>query len=257
MSTSVKAVLVDLSGTLHIDDDPTPGAVEALNRLKTLGNIRVKFVTNTTKESKKFLIARLHKIGFGVESEQVFSSLSAARKLLEDRQLWPFFMIDKKALEDFEGIQQEEPNAVVIGLAPDEFNYKNMNTAMRLLHNGSSLIAIHKARYYQRNDGLALGPGPFVTALEYATDCKAEVVGKPSESFFLSSIADIGCHPSECIMVGDDVKDDIAGAQAAGMKGILVQTGKYRDGDENKINPPPFRVAADFSHAVDIIKQLL
>ncbi|CAG5134371.1 unnamed protein product [Candidula unifasciata] len=257
MAGSVKAVLVDLSGTLHIDDDPTPGAVEALNRLKALENIRIKFVTNTTKESKRFLIARLQKIGFSVQNEEVFSSLSAARKLLDDRQLRPFFMIDKKALEDFEGISQENPNAVVIGLAPEEFYYEKMNTAMRLLRGGASLIAIHKAKYYKRNDGLALGPGPFVAALEYATDCKAEVVGKPSESFFVSSIASLGCVPSECIMVGDDVNDDIAGAQAAGMRGILVRTGKYRDGDENKISPPPFRVADNFSQAVDVIKELL
>uniref|UniRef100_A0A0B7BQ79 Haloacid dehalogenase-like hydrolase domain-containing protein 2 n=2 Tax=Arion vulgaris TaxID=1028688 RepID=A0A0B7BQ79_9EUPU len=257
MSHSIKTVLVDLSGTLHIDNDQTLGAVEALIRLRATKKIHIKFVTNTTKESKHFLMTRLHNIGFDINSEEVFSSLSAARKLLEDRKLRPFYIIDKNALEDFEGISQEDSNAVVIGLAPEEFNYENMNTAMRLLHNGSSLIAIHKARYYKRHDGLALGPGPFVTALEYATGCKAEVIGKPSESFFLSSIADIGCSPSECIMIGDDVKDDIAGAQAAGMRGILVQTGKYRDGDELKINPPPFKVVTNFSHAVDIIEQLL
>lgn len=49
---------------------------------------------------------------------------------------------------------------------------------------GAPLIAIHKARYYKRRDGLALGPGPFVAALEYATDRNAIVVGKPEKSFF-------------------------------------------------------------------------
>ncbi|GFO24827.1 haloacid dehalogenase-like hydrolase domain-containing protein 2, partial [Plakobranchus ocellatus] len=72
-----------------------------------------------------------------------------------------------------------------------------------LLHDGAQLIAIHKARYYQRKDGPALGPGPFVSALEYASDVEATVVGKPSENFFLSSIAGFGCGPQECIMIGD------------------------------------------------------
>lgn len=53
-----------------------------------------------------------------------------------------------------------------------------------MILDGAPLIAIHKARYYKRKDGLALGPGPFVTGLEYATDCKATVVGKPEETFF-------------------------------------------------------------------------
>lgn len=54
----------------------------------------------------------------------------------------------------------------------------------RMILDGAPLIAIHKARYYKRKDGLALGPGPFVTGLEYATDCKATVVGKPENTFF-------------------------------------------------------------------------
>lgn len=73
----------------------------------------------------------------------------------------------------------------------------------RLLLDGAPLIAIHKARYYKRKDGLALGPGPFVTALEYATDTKATVVGKPEKTFFLEALRGIGCEPEEAIMIGD------------------------------------------------------
>lgn len=51
-----------------------------------------------------------------------------------------------------------------------------------------------------------------------------------------------------------DVRDDVAGAQSLGMKGFLVKTGKYQNGDENKISPPPFSVCVDFSEAV---KQIL
>lgn len=53
-----------------------------------------------------------------------------------------------------------------------------------MIMDGAPLIAIHKARYYKRKDGLALGPGPFVTGLEYAADCQATVVGKPEKAFF-------------------------------------------------------------------------
>lgn len=73
----------------------------------------------------------------------------------------------------------------------------------RLLLDGAPLIAIHKARYYKRKDGLALGPGPFVTALEYATDTKAIVVGKPEKTFFLEALRDTGCAPEEAVMIGD------------------------------------------------------
>ena len=39
-------------------------------------------------------------------------------------------------------------------------------------------------------------------------------------------------------MVGDDAEFDASGAVALGMTGILVRTGKYRDGDEERVSPP-------------------
>ncbi|OWK01579.1 HDHD2, partial [Cervus elaphus hippelaphus] len=127
----------------------------------------------------------------------------------------------------------------------------------RLLLDGAPLIAIHKARYYKRKDGLALGPGPFVTALEYATDTKATVVGKPEKTFFLEALRGTGCEPEETVMIGDDCRDDVGGAQNAGMRGILVKTGKYRAADEDKINPAPYLTCESFPHAVDHILQHL
>lgn len=62
----------------------------------------------------------------------------------------------------------KKPNAVVIGLAPSKFNFTSLNEAFRLLLDGAKLIAIHKGRYFKQKDGLSLGPGPFIEALEYA-----------------------------------------------------------------------------------------
>lgn len=73
----------------------------------------------------------------------------------------------------------------------------------RLLLDGGKLIAIHKTRYFERGDGLALGPGPFVAALEFASGRVAEVVGKPEPAFFSSVLSDIGCEADEAVMVGD------------------------------------------------------
>lgn len=50
---------------------------------------------------------------------------------------------------------------------------------------------------------MALGPGPFVTGLEYATDTKATVVGKPEKGFFLEALRDLNCSPEEAVMIGD------------------------------------------------------
>lgn len=81
-------------------------------------------------------------------------------------------------------------------------NFTEMK-AFQILLNGGQLIAIHKGRYYRADGGLALGPGPFVAGLEYATGIQAEIVGKPNELFFRQALQGMAENPSEAVMIGD------------------------------------------------------
>uniref|UniRef100_A0A8C2V763 Haloacid dehalogenase-like hydrolase domain-containing protein 2 n=1 Tax=Chinchilla lanigera TaxID=34839 RepID=A0A8C2V763_CHILA len=127
---ALKAVLVDLNGTLHIEDAAVPGAQEALKRLRD-SSVVVRFVTNTTKESKQDLLERLKKLEFDISEDEIFTSLTAARSLVEQKQVRPMLLVDDRALPDFKGIHTNDPNAVVIGLAPEHFHYQILNQAFR------------------------------------------------------------------------------------------------------------------------------
>ncbi|KAK6759018.1 hypothetical protein RB195_016316 [Necator americanus] len=246
--------LIDLNGTLHIEDMAIPRAAEALDRLRKIRP--VKFVTNTTKESINVLHNRVTGCGFRISKDEIFTSLVAARNFVEQRNLRPMLMLAKEALEDFEGITTSNPNAVVIGLAPSEFHFEKLNDAFKLVLNGAELVAVHKGRYYKRGDGLALGPGPFVAAIEYATGAKATVVGKPESAFFHMGASTLGndIDLANSVMIGDDAKDDVLGAINCGMKGILVRTGKYRKGDELQIPQERRNCVESFAEAVDMIE---
>jgi HAD superfamily hydrolase (TIGR01458 family) len=109
---------------------------------------------------------------------QVFSSLRAAKKVIQDQQLRPLLLLHPDALPEFDCVDCSQPNAVVLGLAQQAFSYDIMNAAFRLLMQQpqAPLIAIHKAKYYKAGDGqLALGPGPYAAALEFATGRTAQV----------------------------------------------------------------------------------
>jgi ribonucleotide monophosphatase NagD (HAD superfamily) len=69
----IKGVLIDLSGTIHVDDNPIEGALEAIAKLYERRNdIKVRFVSNTTKQSTASLLANLKSIGFTqIQSEHV------------------------------------------------------------------------------------------------------------------------------------------------------------------------------------------
>ncbi|MDE2586373.1 MAG: HAD hydrolase-like protein, partial [Betaproteobacteria bacterium] len=111
-------------------------------------------------------------------------------------------------------------------------------------------------RYFQEPDGLTMDLGAFVAALEYASGRPAEIVGKPAAPFFLGALAELGVAPADAVLIGDDLRDDIGGAQAAGIPAILVRTGKYRPADEDNPDICPTRVVDDFPAAVAAILEL-
>ena len=90
------------------------------------------------------------------------------------------------------------------------------------------LYSLGKGKYYREYGELTLDVGPFAAALEFATEKTAKIVGKPSGEFFKTALADIGVEAAEAVMVGDDIVSDVGGAQACGIQGVLVRTGKYR-----------------------------
>lgn len=91
----------------------------------------LRFVTNTTKESKSTLLNRLNLLGFQIHASEVFTSLTAARRLIEMNDYRPFCLLEEDAMKDFEGLSMDDPNAVVIGLSPKSFCYQTLNKAFR------------------------------------------------------------------------------------------------------------------------------
>lgn len=59
----------------------------------------------------------------------------------------------------FEDVDQMNPNAILIGLAPSMFHYEKLTEAFNLLSQGAELIAVNKSRYFKRQDGLTMGAG--------------------------------------------------------------------------------------------------
>ncbi|KAJ2850347.1 hypothetical protein IWW36_001964 [Coemansia brasiliensis] len=234
--------MLDISGTLHINYRPTPNAVAALAKLRATG-VKIRFVTNSTKLTDEHLFSKLVGMGFELDRSEIFSSLSAAKQEIKRRCYRPLLLLEDDALPQFSDIDQSKPyNAVVVGLAPSKLDYAHMNQAFQALLDGADLVGIHRARYFASSEHeLSLGPGPFVTALESATEKRAHLVGKPAKAFYQLALADMGLldEPESVAMVGDDVLADLGdGAQDLGLQRFLVRTGKYRSGDENKASTP-------------------
>jgi HAD superfamily hydrolase (TIGR01458 family) len=230
----IRAVMLDIAGVLYEGDRPVSGARQAVSELVASG-LPLRLVTNSTRRTKRALIERLLHMSFDVAPEDLFTAPAAAREYLKEKSLTIYPLIHPALEEEFTDFSAASPKAVLVADAGDRFVYANLNKAFRLLMDGAPLLAIAANRYFKDEDGLSLDAGPFVRALEFAADTEAMLFGKPAPAFFKAVLTDLNCEASEVVMVGDDVDADVNGAIAAGIKGILVKTGKYRKGDEDRM----------------------
>ena len=230
MSLSPRAVLLDLDGVLYVEDEPVPGAAEAVERMRAAG-LTLRFVTNTTSQSRAATLEKLSELGFDVGDEELITPALLAVQHCRERghRRVALLMTDEVKL-DFAELEEagDGADAVIVGDLGERFGYDVLNHAFRELLAGAELVALQKNRYWLREDGLCLDVGPFVAALEYAAACEAHVVGKPAAAFFGHVLERAGATPDQAVMVGDDIESDIGGALSAGLAAVLVRTGKYR-----------------------------
>lgn len=231
-SDHVKGWLIDLNGVLYVGSEALPGASDGLQWLRETGR-PCRFVSNTTTRSAASLAEKLARLGFDIDPEDLFTAPKAGAAWLKSEGIHRcHFLVADDVREtefgDFEDAPPGESSAVVIGDIGARWDFVIMNEAFGHLRHGARLVALHRSKYSQSEDGLTLDIGPFVAGLEYASGQDAVVVGKPSPAFFQTALASLGCDAAEAVMIGDDIEGDIGGAQQAGLKGILTKTGKYR-----------------------------
>ena len=227
----VEGLLLDLSGVVYVEDEAVPGAAEALGEFRGRG-IPVRLVTNTTMRPRQSILERLERLGLEAEPDELITpaTLAASRCAEAGFESVALVVLDELR-EDLEGLEQRSGSvdAVIVGDLGDRWDFDVLNRAFRQLMDGAALIALQKNRYWETAEGLSLDAGPFVAALEYASGREAEVVGKPSAAFFELAVRELGVPAERAAMVGDDVEADVGGALDAGLAGILVRTGKFRE----------------------------
>ena len=234
----LRGILLDMDGVLYTADNIISGAVETATWVRSQG-IPHLFVTNTTSKSRAALADKLLSFGIPAQQAEILTPAAAAAEWLHARQGEIALFVPPSARLEFAGSQcipddaEQGASYVVVGDLANLWDYRTLNRAFRLLYHNpdAQLIALGMTRYWLAPEGIALDVAPFVVALEHASGRKALVFGKPAKPFFQAAVERLGLPAGQVVMIGDDIEADVGGAQAAGLKGALVQTGKFRPAD--------------------------
>lgn len=228
---AIKGFLLDLDGVLYVEKQLVPGAIEALDFLR-LRKLPLRFITNTSTQTALALQQKLAALGITAELDEIFSAVSATVKYLQALGAPSLHLVVQDAVKPaFAGfpLDSKTPDFVILADIGEAWSYALLNQVFNLLMGGARLICLHRNKYWQTADGLHMDIGAFVAGLEYVGNLQALVMGKPSSAFFQQAVASLQLPAHEVAIVGDDIEVDVGGGQAAGLAGILVQTGKYRE----------------------------
>lgn len=242
-------MLLDLDGTLYAGDEPVPGAVDTLAVLRERGTT-LRFLTNTDSRPPETVLDELASYGFDVQPDELFTPVVAAEQLLDGlAEVRLHTLVAPSVRECFARFRGAPPYThLLVGDCREALNYDALDAAFRALRGGAELVALQRGRYYKRADGDHVDAGAVVAGLEYAAEVEATVVGKPSRDFFELCLRSANADAKDSVVVGDDVSTDVAGGRAAGLRTVLVRTGKYAD--------TPDGAAKDADHVIDSIADL-
>ncbi|KPL01326.1 MAG: hypothetical protein AMJ91_00150 [candidate division Zixibacteria bacterium SM23_73_3] len=232
-----KLYLVDIEGTIVKDKSfvPIEGAIDWINSFDSSLHQFVLLSNNTTHKPED-LLEVLKNVGFDIKPENLITCMSAALKWLQKKDINSCFVIGSSQLKAYlneNKIKTPSDNmveAVLVGL-DSSLDYQKLKVAVNaLVKNNATFLALHANRLYKDEIGeLSPSVGAVVKALEYSSQKRAKIFGKPKPAIFREALRRFEVKPKDCIMISDDPLSDLRGAKKLGMKTVFVTSGKYKD----------------------------
>jgi len=248
-----KPLLIDFDGVVKLGKSPAPDAKEFFHFISN-NKIPACILSNSTLRTGDLIneFFSSHGIALSIPAITAFdATLSFVKKKYKKVQVY----CRDYLFHHFDGmIEEENPEAIVIGDIENKWNYQIINDIFKKVFAGADLIAMHKNKYWNPSGELLIDTGAFITAIEFAATNKAIVIGKPSSHYFKAALEKIGADIEDrFFMIGDDIENDVKAAQDLGGKGILIYTGKTKYPIEKNSNiKPDFEV-----HSLKQVKELL
>ena len=239
----IKAVFLDLDGTIYLGDSLIDGALDFLGRLEARG-IKRYFLSNNSSKSVEQYVGKLRGLGIDADKDEVLLSTHDLISWLNKKEVTSTYLVGTEGMRSMleeEGIEtsSERPEFVVLGY-DTEISYEKLATASVHLHEGVQLVASHPDMVCPSPRGGLPDTGAYMSLFKATTGVSpAHVCGKPNKVMILHKIDDLGLKPSECCMVGDRLYTDIEMADRAGVHGILVLSGEASvdDVEEGELRP--------------------
>lgn len=256
--TGKKLFLLDMDGTIYLDEQLFDGTVDFLSYVRKIGG-KYLFLTNNSSRSVEAYIEKMRRLGIATTADDYLTSVDALIVWLNARQyreklLYAFGTASfRKQLADagFRLTQDRDDavDALVCGF-DTELTFQKLEDACILLNRGADFIAANPDWVCPTWYGYVPDCGSVCEMLFRATGRRPVFIGKPEPQMALLAMEKYGFSKEETLLIGDRVYTDIACGVRAGIDAALVLSGESTLEDaENSPEQP--------THIYDNIRALL
>lgn len=228
---SIELFLLDMDGTIYLDDDLFDGSLDFINTLIE-NNVPYIFLTNNSSKNVEDYVNKLNKLNIPANSENIFTSGNAMgiylNKNYPDKTVYlvgtnSLYNELKKYNITF---VEENPDIVVFGF-DRELNYNKLEKACEFLDNGAIFLATNCDLVCPiKNHRYIPDCGSMCQMITNATGKTPTYIGKPSPEMIYILSNKMNIPTSKIAMVGDRVYTDITAGYNANAYTICVLSGE-------------------------------
>ena len=242
---SKRLFLLDMDGTIYLDDKLFEGTKEFLEYVKNIGG-RYMFLTNNSSKSVDKYIEKLASLGIKAISEDFLTSTNATILYLEEKQYHKIYALGtasfkeqlKKADLPITDELENDIDCLCMGF-DTELSFQKMEDACILLNKGVDYIATNPDWVCPTWYGFVPDCGSVSQMLFNATKRMPVFIGKPEPTMANLAMENTGFKPEETMLIGDRLYTDIACGVNAGISTIFVLSGEgtMEDVEASEVKP--------------------
>ena len=241
----IKLFLLDMDGTIYLDNDLFDGTLDFLDYVKRSGG-RYIFLTNNSSKSVNKYVEKLAALGIKSSKDDFLTSTDATALYLKNKNYRKIYALGTESfvsqLADF-GLPvtaelQDGTDCLCMGF-DTELSFKKLEDACILLNRGVDYIATNPDLVCPTWYGFVPDCGSVSEILFNATKRRPRFIGKPCPEMAYLAMEKCGCTKGQTAVVGDRLYTDIACGVNAGICSIFVLSGEGTLDDLEKSEVKP------------------
>ena len=247
-----KLFLLDMDGTLYLDDNLFDGVLDFLAAVKKRGG-RYLFLTNNSSKGVEDYVKKLRRLGIEAEPEDFLTSVHATVHTLKKE--FPHAVCYVAGTASFRcqlesaGIEvrdtlRDDITLLLSGF-DTELTFQKLEDSCILLNRGVTWLATNPDWVCPTAYGYVPDCGSVCQMLTRATGKAPRFIGKPQPDMVYLALEKTGFAPEEAVMVGDRLYTDIACGVNAGIDTVFVLSGEGTVKDIEEMNIQPTWVMED------------